>query len=82
MPLAKRVECSPMVRETRVQIQVESYQRLKKKIKIKLDDYRNNSEKKNLRGHFLEPIDGLTEFDLYIHIKCTYCAKILFFFLI
>ena len=29
-PLSKWVECSPMVRETRVQYQVKSYQRLKK----------------------------------------------------
>ena len=34
-PLATWVECLPMVQETRVQSQVESYQRLKKKKKKK-----------------------------------------------
>ena len=35
-----------------------------KKINIELDNFRNNGEKKNLRGYFWELSDELIEFDL------------------
>ena len=36
--------------------------------KVKLDDLKKNAKKKNLRVHFLESSDELTEFHLYIDI--------------
>ena len=45
--------------------------------KIKLDDFKNNSKKKNLRGHFWEPSDELLNIIWFVLIEYVFCEKII-----
>ena len=54
-----------------------------KKLKIKLDGFRNNIKKKKLRVNFGKLLDDLSEFDQYIDIILIFymiCVKIFSFF--
>ena len=50
-------------------------------IMIKLDDFRNNDKKKNLRGHFWQLSDELLNkiLPVYVFFVYIFCSKILFY---